>query len=111
MKSLAEEFHRVHGRARPILGTFLYGLVASLAAVAFQLAINWLHVLWFKNPASTGGWHFLWISFAVMMTSSLAVGWLLRIAPAAAGSGIPRSTSHFGRILGTHRVGSLQLSL
>jgi CIC family chloride channel protein len=90
MKSLAAEFHRVHGRARPILGTVLYGLVESLAAVGFQLAINWLHVLWFKNPAATGGWHFLWISFAVMMALSLAVGGLLRIAPTAAGSGTPQ---------------------
>ena len=100
MKSLAEEFHRIHDRARPILGTFLYGLVASLAAVAFQLAINWLHVLWFKNPAATGGWHFLWITFAVMTTSSLIVGWLLRIAPAAAGSGIPQVKLAFWKDFG-----------
>jgi CIC family chloride channel protein len=89
MKSLAEEFHRIHDRARPILGTFLYGLVASLAAVAFQLAINWLHILWFKNPAATGGWHFLWISFAVMTTSSLIVGWLLHYCASRSGQRHP----------------------
>jgi chloride channel protein, CIC family len=100
MKSLASEFHRVHDRARPILGTLLYGLVASLAAVAFQLAINWLYVLWFKNPAATGGWHFAWISFAVMMASSLAVGALLRIAPSAAGSGIPQVKLAFWKEFG-----------
>ncbi|MGH8101348.1 MAG: hypothetical protein ACREIW_08615 [Chthoniobacterales bacterium] len=43
MKSLAAEFHRVHGKARPILGTCMYGLAASMAAVGFQLAINWLY--------------------------------------------------------------------
>ena len=100
MKSLAAEFHRVHGRARPILGTFLYGLVASLAAVAFQLVINWLYVLWFKNPAAVGGSHFLWISFAVMMASSLAVGALLRVAPAVAGSGIPQVKLAFWKEFG-----------
>lgn len=100
MNSLAAKFHRVHDRARPIVGTLLYGLVASLAAVAFQLAINWLHVLWFKNPAATGVWHFLWISFAVMMSSSLAVGGLLRIAPTAAGSGIPQVKLAFWKEFG-----------
>lgn len=90
MKSLAAEFHRVHDRVRPILGTVLYGLVASLAAVAFQLAINWLHVLWFKNPAAVGGWHFLWISLGVVMVSSLVVGAVLRIAPTAAVTAIHR---------------------
>ena len=100
MKSLAAEFHRVHDRVRPILGTVLYGLVASLAAVAFQLAINWLHVLWFKNPAAVGGWHFLWISLGVVMVSSLVVGAVLRIAPTAAGSGIPQVKLAFWKEFG-----------
>ncbi len=100
MKSLAAEFHRVHDRARPILGTFLYGLVASLAAVAFQLAINWVYVLCFKNPAAIGGWHFLWITFLVVVASSLAVGALLRIAPSAAGSGIPQVKLAFWKEFG-----------
>ncbi len=100
MKSLAAEFQRVHGRARPILGTFLYGLIASLAAVAFQLAINWLYRLCFKNPAAVGGWHFFWITLVVVVVSSLIVGGLLRVAPSAAGSGIPQVKLAFWKEFG-----------
>ncbi|MDQ6860539.1 MAG: hypothetical protein M3032_05200 [Verrucomicrobiota bacterium] len=40
MPSVSAEFHRFHDKARPVVGTCLYGWVASLAAVAFQLSIN-----------------------------------------------------------------------
>jgi CIC family chloride channel protein len=100
VKSLADVFQRVHGGARPLLGTFLYGLVASLAAVAFQLAINWLYFFFFKKPAATGGSHFLFVSLATIVISSLVVGALLRIAPAAAGSGIPQVKLAFWKEFG-----------
>jgi CIC family chloride channel protein len=100
VKSLADVFHRVHGGARPLLGTFLYGLVASLAAVAFQLAINWLYFFFFKKPATAGGSHFLFVSFATIVISSLIVGALLRIAPTAAGSGIPQVKLAFWKEFG-----------
>ena len=76
MRSVADIFHRVHGKARPLLGIFLYGLVASLAVVAFQLAINWLYSFFFKKPAIVGGSHFFWISLGAVVVSSLIVGTL-----------------------------------
>ncbi len=100
MQSVAGIFHRVHGKARPLLGTFLYGLVASLAAVAFQWAISWLYLLCFKKPASFGGAHFFWISLGAVVVSSLIVGALMHIAPAAAGSGIPQVKLAFWKDFG-----------
>jgi hypothetical protein len=63
VKSVADVFHRVHGKARPLLGTVVYGVAASLAAVAFQVAINWLYYFCFEKPAVAGA-HFLWIIWA-----------------------------------------------
>lgn len=100
MKSVADLFQHVHGKVRPLLGTFLYGLVASLAAVAFQLGINWLYAICFKKPAAIGGVHFFAISFAVIVISSVVVGVLLRMAPSAAGSGIPEVKLAFWKEFG-----------
>jgi CIC family chloride channel protein len=100
MESLAAVFQRVHGKARPLLGTFLYGLVASLAAVAFQSAISWLYAFFFQRPAAIGGGHFLVISFATLLVSSLVVGVAMHIAPSAAGSGIPEVKLNFWKEFG-----------
>ena len=101
MKSLAQEFHRFHDRARPIIGTCIYGLVASIAAVGFQLAINWIYGHTFKAAAGNGSGTFLWISLGVITSTSLAVGWLLNsFAPAAAGSGIPQVKLNFWKEFG-----------
>ena len=101
MKSLAEEFHRVHGKARPILGTCIYGLVASVAAVAFQVAINWIYDQTYLGPAAVSGRHFLWVSLVTIVLTSLAVGWLLNaFAPEAAGSGIPQVKLAFWKEFG-----------
>ena len=43
MSSFAEEFHRFSDKARPIVGTCIYALVAGVAAVGFELAINWIY--------------------------------------------------------------------
>ncbi len=40
LRARVQEFHV---KSRPVVSTCLYGLVASLAAVAFQLAINWIY--------------------------------------------------------------------
>ena len=77
MRSLAERFQQIHGKARPVLGNCLYGLVASLAAVGFQLAINWIYQRCYKNPAAGTFSHFAWISLAVIVASSLLAGRLL----------------------------------
>jgi len=101
MRSLAERFQQIHGKARPVLGNCLYGLVASLAAVGFQLAINWIYQRCYKNPAAGTFSHFAWISLAVIVASSLLAGWLLNsYCPEAAGSGIPQVKLAFWKEFG-----------
>lgn len=91
METLAARFHRFHDHARPVLGTCLYGLAASLAAVAFQSGINWIYAHCLQQPAAGGFWHFAWISLVSIVIASLVVGWLLySFCPDAAGSGIPQ---------------------
>jgi CIC family chloride channel protein len=91
MKTIAQRFQQIHGKARPVLGTCLYGLVASLAAVAFQSAINWIYHYCYTVPAAGSLGHFAWISLTAIVASSLLAGWLLTsFCPEAAGSGIPQ---------------------
>jgi CIC family chloride channel protein len=91
MKTLAQRFQQIRGKARPILGTCLYGLVASLSAVAFAVAINWIYKRCYTNFASGSFSHFALISLAAIVGSSLLAGWLLNsFCPEAAGSGIPQ---------------------
>ena len=69
----------------------LYGLAASLVAVAFQVAINKIYWVSFIYPLSVAPRLFPWISLAVISSVSLVSGWLLtRFCPSAAGSGIPQ---------------------
>ncbi len=91
MANFLAQFQKFQGKSRPVVSTCLYGLIASLAAVAFQLAINWLHWSFFLVPSSGSFWHFAWLSLAVIVVASLIVGWLLNsFCPEAAGSGIPQ---------------------
>ncbi len=101
MESLAVEFHKFHSRTRPIIATSLYGLTASLAAVAFQLCISWVYTICLKKPAQGGLWHFAWVSLLVVAASSLIAGWLLSsYCPEAAGSGIPQVKLSFWKEFG-----------
>lgn len=85
------QFQKIHGKSRPVVSTCLYGLIASLAAVAFQLAINWIYRRCYQHPSTGAFWHFAWTSLAVIVVSSLIVGWLLNsFSPESAGSGIPQ---------------------
>jgi CIC family chloride channel protein len=91
MKEIAAKFQKLHGTARMVLSTSLYGLIASLGAVGFQLAINWIYSHCYKGPSTGGFGHFAWISLAAMVGSCLLAGWLLNsFCPEAAGSGIPQ---------------------
>ena len=101
MESIAEKFRKIHGRAGPVISTCLYGLVASLAAVGFQLLINWLYNFCFKSQTGSGFWRFAGISLAVIAVTSLIVGWLLNsFCPEAAGSGIPQAKLAFWKEFG-----------
>ena len=91
MKTLAQRFQQIHAKARPVLATCLYGLVASLAAVAFQLTITWIYQRCYKTPSGVSFSHFTCISLTAIVLSSLLAGWLLNsFCPEAAGSGIPQ---------------------
>lgn len=92
----------MHAKVRPILGTCVYALAAGIAAVGFQLGINWIYGHTFKAAATGGAGHFIWVSLVTIVGSSLIVGWLLgSFAPAAAGSGIPQVKLNFWKEFGT----------
>ena len=91
MTNFLAHFQRLEGKSRRVVTICLYGVVASLAAVAFQLAITWIYRRLFLFPSTGTFWHFAWISLAVIVVASLIVGWLLNsFCPEAAGSGIPQ---------------------
>jgi CIC family chloride channel protein len=82
----------------------VYGLAASLVAVAFEVGINWMHNLVFVFPSqpSSPQFHwFPWISLAVISVVSIISGWLLStFCPEAAGSGIPQLKLAFWKDFG-----------
>lgn len=91
MTNFLAHFQRLEGKSRPVVTICLYGLVAGLAAVAFQLAITWIYRRLFQFPSTGTFWHFAWSSLLVIVVASLIVGWLLNsFCPEAAGSGIPQ---------------------
>ncbi len=91
MRNLPAHFQKFQGKSRPVVSTCLYGLIASLAAVAFQLAITWIYRRLYLIPSEGAFWTFAWTSLAIIVFSSLLVGWLLNsFCPEAAGSGIPQ---------------------
>jgi CIC family chloride channel protein len=101
MNTLAAKFQQIHGKARPVLSTCLYGLVASLAAVAFASAINWIYKRCYLDPSTGSFSHFAWISLSAIVVSSLLAGWLLNsFCPEAAGSGIPQVKLAFWKEFG-----------
>ena len=67
IKKLPARLQQIHLKSRPVLSICLYGLVASLAAVGFQLAISWLYNLCFNVPSTGSFQRFAWISLAVIV--------------------------------------------
>lgn len=98
---LAQFAQKLPGRSRPIFLTCVYGLGAGLAAVAFQLAMNALYKVTFLQLAQRSEVIFLLGSLAVIMATSLVVGYLLNnMAPEASGSGIPQLKLAFWKDFG-----------
>jgi len=101
MNSIAEKFRQLHGQARPVLSTCIYGLAASIAAVGFQLAISRLYSFCYVQTSHGSLAKFAGISLLVIIVSSLIVGWLLNsFCPEAAGSGIPQTKLAFWKEFG-----------
>jgi CIC family chloride channel protein len=74
----------------------VYGLGAGLAAVAFQVSMNALYRVGIVRLSHASTVVFLAGSLSVIVTTSLAVGFLLtKFAPAASGSGIPQLKAAF----------------
>ncbi|MGI8438340.1 MAG: chloride channel protein, partial [Chthoniobacterales bacterium] len=91
MANLVAHFQKIQGKSRPVVNTCLYGLVASLSAVAFQLTITWIYHRVYQVPSQGDFWRFAWITLAVISVTSLIAGVLLyKVCPEAAGSGIPQ---------------------
>ncbi len=92
---------RLPERTRFVVLICLYGLAASLAAVAFQLGIKWVYTTCFINPAHTMPHWFPLISLGVISAVSILSGFLLsKFCPEAAGSGIPQLKLAFWKDFG-----------
>jgi CIC family chloride channel protein len=78
-------------RVRPLVEAGIYGLAAGLASVAFEVAINRLYHATLVPLAQGAPLRFVLLSFLVLVGTALAGGVILaRLAPEAAGSGIPQ---------------------
>jgi CIC family chloride channel protein len=98
---IVEFFQKLPKQTRAIVQTCLYGLGAGVAAVVFQLGMSWLYRLGLVKLSHQSLTTFLIGSFAVIVTSSLLVGWLLNsFCIEAAGSGIPQLKLAFWKDFG-----------
>ncbi len=102
MQFLTRYLDRLPRQSQAVLKTCLYGVVAGAATVVFQLGMNWIYELGLVRLSHNPLPIFLAGSFAVIMSSSLLVGWLLTsFCPEAAGSGIPQLKLAFWKDFGT----------
>ena len=99
--SLSGYFGKLPQNTRNVLQTCLYGVVAGLAVVAFQLLINVLYNATYLRLAAQSQFAFLIGSFIVMVATALASGYLLSsLCQDAAGSGIPQAKAAFWKDFG-----------
>ena len=105
MSFFARQFQRLPESSRSILFTAIYGLVGGLAAVLFELGINWLYLSTFVALSHRTLTVFLLGTLAVVVGCSLGGGWLMsRVDPGAAGSGIPQLKFAFWQDFGLVRL-------
>ena len=98
---LRRHLGRLPERTRQVALTCVCGLLAGLAAVAFQQSISWFTSLGLDRLAHEHFWVFAAGSFALITTTSLISGLLLtRFCPQAAGSGIPQLKIAFWKDFG-----------
>lgn len=95
---------RLPAQARMILRICIYGIVAGLATVAFQLATNGLYRHGILASSSLRLPIFAAASLAIITVTSLIAGLLLRFCPEAAGSGIPQLKVAFWKDEGRIRL-------
>jgi CIC family chloride channel protein len=93
--------NRLPRRTRTLVMTAAAGLGAGASAVAFQVAMNGVHRGGLIPLAKQGLAAFAIGSLLLIVTTSLASGWLLSsFAPDAAGSGIPQLKAAFWKDFG-----------
>jgi CIC family chloride channel protein len=101
LNAIARFAQKLPGQGRPIFLTCIYGLVAALAAVAFQLSITVVYSGTLVPLSHQSTAVFLVGSFLVLTGSTLGVGFLLtRFCKDAAGSGIPQLKLSFWKDFG-----------
>jgi CIC family chloride channel protein len=92
---------RLPARGRTVLISCVYGLSAGVAAVAFQLGINWVYQAGIVQLSQQSKLVFLFGSLGVLAGTSLTVGWLMQtFGRDAAGSGIPQLKLAFWKDFG-----------
>jgi CIC family chloride channel protein len=102
---LARQFQRLPESSRSILLTGIYGLAGGLAAVIFELGINWIYLATFVTLSHRTAAVFLCGTFAVVIGCSLGGGFLMdRVDQSAAGSGIPQLKAAFWQDFGFVRL-------
>ncbi|MGH8165067.1 MAG: chloride channel protein, partial [Rhodanobacteraceae bacterium] len=105
MSLLARQFQRLPESSRSILLTGIYGLAGGLAAVIFELGINWIYLATFVTLSHRTVAVFLGGTFAVVIGCSLGGGFLMdRVDQSAAGSGIPQLKAAFWQDFGFVRL-------
>lgn len=99
---LVRYLQKLPKQGRELVKSCLYGLAAGLGAVAFQLAITAMTQAGLTNLSHQSFTTFALGSLAVIVVSSLIVGWMLSVlCPVAAGSGIPQLKLAFWKDFGT----------
>jgi CIC family chloride channel protein len=102
MQILVRYLQRLPKQSRAVLQTCLCGLGAGASAVFFQLGINWVYRLGLGKLSHQSTSTFLIGSLAIIVVSSLLMGWLLNsFCREAAGSGIPQLKLAFWKDFGT----------
>ncbi len=105
MSFVARQFQRLPESSRSILLTAIYGLAGGLAAVLFELGINWVYLSTFVALSHRSLTVFLLGSLAVVVVCSLGGGFLMfRVDQSAAGSGIPQLKFAFWQDFGFVRL-------
>ncbi len=105
MSLLARQFQRLPESSRSLLLTGIYGLSGGLAAVIFELGINWFYLSTFVALSHRTATVFLLGTLAVIVACSLGGGYLMfRVDPSAAGSGIPQLKFAFWQDFGVVRL-------
>ncbi|MCS1407757.1 MAG: H(+)/Cl(-) exchange transporter ClcA [Verrucomicrobia subdivision 3 bacterium] len=101
-QTISRYLRKLPKKTQTIALTCVYGLFAGLAAVLFHLVIQGLFSVTFQRLATLTPQTFAIGSFVIIISSSLAVGFLLtRFCPGASGSGIPQLKLAFWKDFGT----------